>query len=261
MSHRTASVSSLEGRYYAKFSDVFRNVKQREVERPAVLDTYFRNSNVIDMHNHARQHCLGLERHWRTTCPWFSIDTTFVGMTVVDAWKALRYHLRHRYGNMSVDDFVDCLTWDLIHNHENKEVPAPRGYIEADASYPEAFEVVRHQGPDLHSIQTGEAAKHFSDVVFHYIQDKISATASAAASSTVSPTLSMVSSLTSGSVPPPVFFVGAGSNAHDATTNNGTKRRCSVCGCNTRWLCSHPDCLRESRAYNGGYTLVCHCAQ
>ena len=72
--------------YIAKFPDQHGNVRERRVQRPAILGEYFDSSDVIDSHNHCRQFRLALERLWLTKNPWFRLDCTFIGMTVIDTF-------------------------------------------------------------------------------------------------------------------------------------------------------------------------------
>ena len=77
--------------YRARFVGDDNNVRARRVERPQVISDYFKHSNVVDKHNHARQYELRLEKHWVTLNCYFRIVTTIIGITVVDCWKCYRY--------------------------------------------------------------------------------------------------------------------------------------------------------------------------
>ena len=48
--------------YQARFPDKFGNVCVRHVMRPHVISMYFKHSNVVDVHNQARQFELALEK-------------------------------------------------------------------------------------------------------------------------------------------------------------------------------------------------------
>jgi hypothetical protein len=102
--------------YKAKFPDKFGNTKERSVICPAVISQYFDSSDAVDSHNHARQFLLALEKHWVTHNPWFRIDTTIIGMTVVDAWKCLQYHLKRTYLQYTAKQVADCIAWDCVNN-------------------------------------------------------------------------------------------------------------------------------------------------
>ena len=49
--------------YEARFPDKYGNVCVRHVMRPDVIANYFRFSNVVDVHNQARQYELALEKN------------------------------------------------------------------------------------------------------------------------------------------------------------------------------------------------------
>jgi hypothetical protein len=47
---------------------------------------------LVDCHNQARQHDLGLEESWVMTDCYFRLVTTLIGISVTDAWKLADYH-------------------------------------------------------------------------------------------------------------------------------------------------------------------------
>ena len=106
--------------YQARFIDQGKNLRTREVERPAHMSKYFECCNAIDSHNHARQGILSLEEHWLTQCPWFRLVTTFVGLTVTDMWKAVRYGMEGNsyLSSLSMKDFAGVIAMDLLHNKQ-----------------------------------------------------------------------------------------------------------------------------------------------
>lgn len=115
--------NTTEGKpYIARFTDKYGNINGRSVQRPEVLSKYYAQSNKVDMHNQSRQGDLRLERHWKTDDCWFRIITTFIGITVVDSWKAFR-SARVLKGSerLPLKDFVNHLTWELLFNKFNKE--------------------------------------------------------------------------------------------------------------------------------------------
>ena len=65
-----------------------------------------------------RQHDLRLEKHWVTEDGYFRIATTFFGITVTDAWRTYRHHMRssHRHYKMEMNRFVSLLAKDLLCN-------------------------------------------------------------------------------------------------------------------------------------------------
>ena len=50
---------------------------------------------------------------------YFRIFTSVVGICIIDAWKAYRFHLkrRHRHKDMEMKDFVSALAHDMLHNN------------------------------------------------------------------------------------------------------------------------------------------------
>ena len=117
--------------YHAKFPDKFGNPHERIVQRPDVLGKYFDASDVIDNHNHMRQHRLALEQLWATKNPWFRIDTTFIGYTVIDPFRGLQYHSTITKG-MTTQDFAEELAYDCVHNQHPNDIiedSAPATYI------------------------------------------------------------------------------------------------------------------------------------
>ena len=72
--------------YEARFPDKFGNVCIRHVARPNIISNYFKFSNVVDVHNKARQYELALEKKWVTQDP-FCLYTTIVGINVTNIWK------------------------------------------------------------------------------------------------------------------------------------------------------------------------------
>ena len=59
--------------YEARFPDKFGNVYIRHVARPDIISNYFKFSNVVDVHNQARQYELALETKWVTQDPYFRL--------------------------------------------------------------------------------------------------------------------------------------------------------------------------------------------
>ena len=103
------------------------NTQVRKVNRPHVAYLYFSSSNAINVLNQSRQFELCLEKHWVTQDGFFRIVTTLFGVTVVDCWVAYRWHLHHnhRHKNISLIDYVNMATYDLIHNPYSKSTPDP----------------------------------------------------------------------------------------------------------------------------------------
>ena len=103
--------------YKARFRDGHGNAAQRDVPRPALVSTYFENSNSVDCHNKLRQHDLALEKTWPTLDPYFRLLTTLLGMVVTDAHLALRRHTADpTLLTLTMRDFVNLLAQELVTN-------------------------------------------------------------------------------------------------------------------------------------------------
>jgi len=104
--------------YEACWRDENNNTSVRKIPRPETVGCYFRNSNVVDMHNQARQFELCLEKHWVTQSGYFRFFTTMVGLVVTDAWKAYRHHLhkKHRHKTIEIEAFANLLAKDMLDN-------------------------------------------------------------------------------------------------------------------------------------------------
>lgn len=95
LSTRCSTKQDPDRPYVAKFPDKFGNLRCHKIPRSAVISTYFEKSNFIDSLNHMHQHELGLEKKWIVKVaeysPWFRIDTTVIGMSLVDTMKGVSY--------------------------------------------------------------------------------------------------------------------------------------------------------------------------
>jgi hypothetical protein len=116
--HKDAGSTECTDFYEAKWKDSNGNTESRRVPRPDVMGRYFRVCNRVDMHNHARQSLLALEKHWVTMTGYFRIITSMFGICITDAWKAYRYHLnrQHRHKDMEMKDFASALAHDMLYN-------------------------------------------------------------------------------------------------------------------------------------------------
>ena len=119
--------------YIARYNDKLRNVRQREVERPAIISEYFKHSMAVDAHNQARQGILKLEKRWVVQSCWMRLNTTLLGMIVTDAWKAYRCGTSDKK-TIGVVDFADRLAYDMINNNEANTLRST--YIPAAATTP-----------------------------------------------------------------------------------------------------------------------------
>ena len=102
--HRDAG-STLPGTpYEMKYTDDYGNVQIRLIDCPDIVSCFYKDSNLIDMHNQVRQSELALEKKWVTQCGYFRLATTLIGISVVDCWKLARYQ-----DKITQDSFdVDC---------------------------------------------------------------------------------------------------------------------------------------------------------
>ena len=110
---------TLKGQSYcAKWVDGNNNVSFRYVDRPHVISQFFNHSNQIDKHNHARQSELALEENIVTTCGYFRLYSTYLGITITDAWKLYRHSLgsKNDFKNISINQFSNILCKQLLHN-------------------------------------------------------------------------------------------------------------------------------------------------
>jgi hypothetical protein len=117
--------------YVTKFPDGDRNVMTREVPRPALVARYFGMFNACDIHDHRRQHELGLEMKWVTKgehAGKFRMATTIFGMTVVDAMLALRCqsHPGHDIRSMTTKDFAEFLAEEMVENVLDGKISRPK---------------------------------------------------------------------------------------------------------------------------------------
>ena len=70
--------------YEIKFADMRGNVHVRLVNRLLVMSDFFQDSNVVDKHNQARQHKLGLEKKWKIRNPYLRLTATMISFTAAD---------------------------------------------------------------------------------------------------------------------------------------------------------------------------------
>ena len=108
--------------YEARFPDKYGNVCIRLVRRPAIISTFFKYSNCVDVHNQARQFDLALEKKWVTQDPYYRLYTTMVGMTVVDTWKMMK---KKDANHSSITEFADVLAREMIDHVENELQDVP----------------------------------------------------------------------------------------------------------------------------------------
>jgi hypothetical protein len=224
--------------YKAKFPDKFGNTKERSVIRPAILSQYFDISDAVDSHNHARQFLLALEKRWVTHNPWFRIDTTIIGMTVVDAWKCLQYHLPRKYLNYTAKQAADCIAWDCVNN-------------KLYASKTSSLEHVPHRARTIAPQNLGPlgvdavGASSAANLLLQQLQNMIlgAGDGNMVPESTISPLStnggSVAGSFTGRRV---VFIHNLIQNPDKDEKLRAKKRRCQLCKKDTRWMCENPSC-------------------
>jgi hypothetical protein len=100
--------------YCTNFEDEFGMVQSKLIPRPDICDFIFRFLPIIDNHNKSRQHHLGLERKWPTTCCWFRLFVSLVGFSVVDLHRLYKNHDAAEWGNVTILQFSDQLCNGLI---------------------------------------------------------------------------------------------------------------------------------------------------
>jgi hypothetical protein len=108
--------------YIATYLDENGHRVERPILRLAVLSRYFSYANVVDVHDQMRQGILDLEYTWVTQNCWFRIATTFLGMTVTDAYIAFKRALPANDPDkeMCLMRFADELAMELISNKDDE---------------------------------------------------------------------------------------------------------------------------------------------
>ena len=110
--------------YEAKWLDENGRIASRQIPRPHLISEYYKNSNQIDKHNHARQGVLALEKNVVTQCGYFRLFTTYLGITVTDAWKLYRHGLgdKHENKEISIVDFTNILCKTHLLNQYKRRI-------------------------------------------------------------------------------------------------------------------------------------------
>ncbi|GAX26777.1 hypothetical protein FisN_9Lu068 [Fistulifera solaris] len=235
--------------YIAKFPDNDGNVKERHIKRPQVLSDYFEDSDAIDSHNHCRQHRLGLEKFWLTQNPWVRNDCTLIGMTAIDAYRAVKHQVPElsRDKQFTVAAFAKGLTYDCLYNkfYDDAETTDPSMYLEAD-NLTQRERKMKY-ALQLHCEKVNAMNKQFlqqaSEVFF---KANLPSVVNANELSTVGSPLSM-------SVAGPsadVVLHECLEDAHELVDieisekqGRVMKRKCRICKTGIRMQCSNPRCL------------------
>ena len=92
---------------------------------PRVIATFFKHSNVVDVHNQGRHFDLASEKKWLTMNPYFRLYTTKVGMIVINVWKTLKTISRKKNNRLSIPHFGDELAYDIIKDAREQDEDAP----------------------------------------------------------------------------------------------------------------------------------------
>ena len=217
--------------YVAKFPDEYGNVARRMVPRPQIISTYFDNSDKVDAHNHARQYQLALEKRWVTRCAWFRINTTFIGITLTDAWKCAKYQSNNpSLKKMTIKEFADRIAWDCTNNrysHSKDALSEGNTFIEVDETIDG---VVIPTAPPPRSLLLSQLVEEAGICI------QVSDLASLAQSSISPLSSSQGSSRSSWGKHEPIL--------NNTRTSDGrtARRRCKLCHKQTPWKCNHPVC-------------------
>ena len=75
-----------------KYSDKNNNVCYHFVPRPKMVAKFFSALNANDVINQQQQGFLRLEKKWKTFNPYFRLETTRIGWSVVDAFNLCLFH-------------------------------------------------------------------------------------------------------------------------------------------------------------------------
>ena len=90
----------------------------KKVQRPRLIEMFYRHFGAIDRHDAHRQGQLNLEDAWLTKTWWHRLFATIVGIIFTDSFFAYRWHenLRHNASPLSYIAFLDALAMSLIFN-------------------------------------------------------------------------------------------------------------------------------------------------
>ena len=252
--------------YRAKYSDEHGNVKERLVPRPEILSVLFGDSDAIDSHNHCRQFRLGLETRWLTPNPWFRLDCTLIGQTVIDCYRAKKFH-RHEPASRSatVAQFANALAWDCVNNFfsdaTNNRRCNPTHFIPSSSqiqrmtSVPRSGMLIEDARTQMHSLVekmsdqlTGSLRLTAEEE--ESIQDIPRLIGAGRESSGANEEVSFTSELTGGyghnSLMPTAGISEMPIGCHDCVkfdkTGHDNRRECAICNMKTMYYCSNVEC-------------------
>ena len=91
------------------------------VKRPEVIESMFKGFGSIDYHDHLRQGSLRLHKAWKTHTWWHRLFGNIECIIATDAFFAYIYEYKNNNfgsdeGSMEFIDFMDKLSYQLIHN-------------------------------------------------------------------------------------------------------------------------------------------------
>ena len=135
----------------------------RKIPRPHLASTYYLHNNKIDMHNHARQFELAIEKAWVTSDGYWRCFQTLLGITVCDAWKLYRHHLPNRSTDkdITMKDFGSIMALACLQNSYSSAPPDERHlFLPQDQE-----ESINPPGPLPASIHLDEDTSNISNIV------------------------------------------------------------------------------------------------
>jgi hypothetical protein len=139
--------------YNTSFEDEYGQTQTKTIPRPEICDFIYRFLPVIDNHNKSRQHLLGLERKWPTTCCWFRLFVTLVGCSVVDLMRLYRFNDLKKWENVTVVQFSDQICNGLL---QRKRRTLPEGLRKLVEGAEGVKRIVNAQGSTTKDVTKGQ---------------------------------------------------------------------------------------------------------
>ena len=97
------------------------------VQRPQMIELFFKYFSTIDVHDHFRQGSLGMERAWLTHSWWHRLFATLFAMTFFDSFLGYRHETLEAHGNpVELNEFIGKLAYQLIFNEYLQDGPTMR---------------------------------------------------------------------------------------------------------------------------------------
>ena len=85
------------------------NVCVHLIDHPDDISHFFKDSNLIGIHNQVHHNELALEKCWVSTDTFLCHVITLIGINMVDCWKLAQYHKEIHQNEMSIVRFVCVL--------------------------------------------------------------------------------------------------------------------------------------------------------